>query len=103
MLKYQVFFDDLEWEKPMKGVKAKVYKHENKQLRLVIYSKDMPLHWCEKGHYGYMLEGELEIEFSNEKIIYKTGDGIFIPDGKEHKHRAKALSTFVRVIFVEEV
>ena len=103
MLQYNVNFDDLDWEKPLEGVKCKIYKYGDKQLRLVVYSKEMPLHWCEKGHYGYILDGEFEIEFQNEKVVYQTGDGVFIPDGKEHRHRARVLSEFVKVIFVENV
>ena len=61
----------------------------------------MPQHWSKKGHYGYIIEGELEIEFANEKIIYKKGDGVFIPDGAEHKHWGRAITETVQVIFVE--
>jgi quercetin dioxygenase-like cupin family protein len=103
MLQYKVNFNDLHWEEPLDGVKCKIFKHGDKQLRLVVYSKDMPLHWCEKGHYGYILDGKFEIEYQNEKIVYQTGDGVYIPDGKEHKHRAKVLSEFVKAIFVENV
>ena len=63
----------------------------------------MPLHWCEKGHYGYILEGKFEIEYKNEKVVYQAGDGVFIPDGEKHRHKAKVLSEFVKVIFVENV
>ena len=103
MLQYQVMFDRLPWEEPMVGVRHKIYKHGDRQLRLVEYSRNMPLHWCEKGHYGYILEGKFEIEYQNEKIIFQTGDGVFIPEGEEHKHRAKVLSEFVKVIFIEDV
>ena len=103
MLKYRINFKELNWEIPIKGVKSKIFKCGNKQLRLVVYTKEMPPHWCEKGHYGYILEGKFEIEYPNEKIIYQTGDGVFIPDGKEHMHRAKVLSEYVKVIFVEDV
>jgi quercetin dioxygenase-like cupin family protein len=103
MLQYNVNFNEVNWEKPLEGVKCKIYKYGDKQLRLVVYSKDMPLHWCEKGHYGYILDGEFEIEFQNEKVVYQIGDGVFIPEGKEHKHRANVLSEFVKVIFVENV
>jgi len=103
MLQYNVNFADLDWENPLEGVKSKIYRHGGKQLRLVIYSEEMPLHWCEKGHYGYILEGQLEIEFQNEKIVYRTGDGVFIPGGQKYRHRAKVLSEFVKVIFVEDV
>ena len=86
MLQYKVNFDNLEWEQTIDGVNYKITKYGNKQLRLIEYTKKMPSHWCEKCHYGLVLAGELEIEFQNEKIIYKAGDGVFIPDGEEHKH-----------------
>ena len=63
----------------------------------------MPPHWCEKGHYGLVLDGEIEIEFQNEKIIYKAGDGVFIPDGEEHKHKGRVLKGSVQAKFVEDV
>ena len=103
MLQYQVNFDKLDWEEPLEGIKCKIYKYEDKQLRLIVYSKEMPLHWCEKGHYGYILDGKFEIELPNKKVIYQTGDGVFIPEGKEHRHRAKVLTEFVKVIFIENV
>jgi len=103
MLQYKVVFDDLPWEQSMEGLRYKIYKYNNKQLRLIEYTEEMPLHWCEKGHYGYILEGKFEIEYQNEKVIYQTGDGVFIPEGKKHKHRAKVLSDQVKVLFVEDV
>lgn len=103
MVKYKIDFNDLKWEEPFEGVKCKIYKHADKQLRLVVYSKEMPLHWCEKGHYGYILDGRFEIEYQNEKVVYETGDGVFIPEGEEHKHKAKVLSESVKAIFVENV
>ncbi len=63
----------------------------------------MPLHWCAKGHYGLILEGEMEIEYPNETIGYKKGDGVFIPDGAEHKHKGRVITESVKVIFIEEV
>ena len=103
MLQYKIDFDELDWAEPLEGVKCKIFKQSGKQLRIVVYSKEMPLHWCEKGHYGYILDGTFEIEYHNEKVVYQTGDGVFIPDGKEHRHRAKVLSEYVKAIFVENV
>ena len=62
MLQYKVDFYQLEWEQPVEGVNCKTKKYGNKQLRLVEYTKRMPPHWCEKGHYGFILAGELEID-----------------------------------------
>ena len=92
-MEYKIDFEDMEWEFPMAGVKSKIYRSGRKQLRLVVYSKEMPPHWCDRGHYGFILEGEFEIEY----------DGVFIPNGEEHKHRARTLTDTVKVIFVEDI
>jgi hypothetical protein len=98
-----VKFNELDWEEPLEGIICKIYKHSDRQIRLVSYSRNMPPHWCEKGHYGYILDGIFEIEFQDKTVIFHRGDGIFIPDGKKHRHRARVLSDVVKVIFVENV
>jgi quercetin dioxygenase-like cupin family protein len=103
MNNYKIDFDKFNYETPIEGVKQKVFTEGKKQIRIVEYRKEMQLHWCEKGHYGLVLEGEMEIEFPEEKINYKPGDGVFIPYGVEHKHKAKALTESVKVIFVEDI
>jgi quercetin dioxygenase-like cupin family protein len=103
MIQYKVDFNGVPWETPMPGVRFKVNKQSGKQLRFVEYTKDMPPHWCEKGHFGYVLEGQFEIAFTHKVEVFNTGDGVFIPAGPEHKHMGKALTDVVRVIFVEEV
>jgi len=87
----------------MEGVRHKAITDSGKRLRLAEYTRAMPVHWCEKGHYGYVLYGELEIEFEDETQVLRQGDGVFIPDGSAHRHRARVLSETVRVIFVEDV
>jgi quercetin dioxygenase-like cupin family protein len=62
----------------------------------------MEPHWCEKGHIGYVLQGQFEIRYDREINVYNQGDGVFIPAGKEHRHMGKVLSDVVRVIFVED-
>ena len=73
------------------------------RLRLVEYSQDMPPHWCEKGHHDYLVESQMEIEVESSTIIHKPGDGIFIPDDPEHKHRGRVLSEKALVFFVENI
>ncbi len=104
MAQYKVDFRMIAWEAPMDGLCFKASKQNGKQLRLVEYTKEMPPHWCENGHIGYVLEGEFEIAFEGEVVIFKPGDGIFIPAGKEHKHMGRALTHIVKIVFfVEEV
>ncbi len=103
MLQYKVDFDQLEWETPIEGVRCKIAKYGNKQLRLIEYNKQMPPHWCAKGHYGLILKGEFEIEFKSGMERYKAGDGLFIPDGEKHRHRARVITEPVKAIFVEDL
>jgi quercetin dioxygenase-like cupin family protein len=102
-IRHKAEFDKLEWESPVRGVRHKYIDQAGLRIRLVEYSREMPLHWCEKGHCGYLIDGLMEIEFENEKVVYRSGDGIFIPEGPEHKHRGKALSERVLVFFLEKV
>ena len=99
---YKVDFDMVEWQSPMTGVRHKKLCQNNRCLRLVEYSAEMPPHWCERGHIGYLLQGEIEIEYESGKHLYREGDGIFIPSGSDHKHRAIIHSAVAKIIFVEE-
>lgn len=102
-MNYRVSFDGIDWQSPMTGIRHKVEKHGDRQLRLVEYTKEMPPHWCERGHIGVILEGEFEIEYPSVTHVYKKGDGVFIPPGHEHRHKAQALSERVVALFVEDI
>jgi mannose-6-phosphate isomerase-like protein (cupin superfamily) len=102
MKDYQVSFAAMAWERVMDGVRQKAVTRGGRKLRLVEYGQAMPPHWCEKGHCGYILQGRFEIEFADGIRVFETGDGLFIPQGKRHKHRARALSKVVRAVLVED-
>jgi len=104
MKKCKVDFDLIPWESPMNGVRFKPYGHGGKRVRLVEFSRDfVELDWCTKGHIGYILEGEMEIDFDGNIVHFASGDGIFIPTGEEYKHIAKVLTDVIRLILVEDV
>lgn len=102
-MEYRIDFEALDWEKPMKGVRSRSVDRGGRRLRLVEYSEEMEPHWCERGHCGCILEGYFQIEFEGRAELYVPGDGVFIPMGAEHRHRATVLSGPVRAIFVEDV
>ena len=103
MTEYKIDFGSIAWESPMEGIRQKIYRIDNHRLRLVEYSKNMPPHWCVKGHVGCVLEGQLRLEFEHEIQTYCSGDGICIPDGREHRHSAQVLTDTVTVVFFEDV
>lgn len=101
-MKYGCDFESAQWTFPINGVRHKVFPFQEKQLRLVEYSSEMEPHWCERGHAGYILEGRFQIEFTDGTQVFAAGNGVAIPGGPEHKHRATVLSTVVRAVFVED-
>jgi quercetin dioxygenase-like cupin family protein len=103
MIERKVDFEAIPWENPVRGARAKVMGHGGRRLRLVEYTPAMEPHWCEKGHIGYVLKGRFEIQFDDETLVYETGDGVFIPSGRQHRHMGKALTDVVRCVFVEDV
>ncbi len=103
MEQYRIDFESMEREEPADGVKVKAYEQDGKKLRLVEFSKEfVEPDWCTKGHIGYILEGQMEIDFYGEKEIFGPGDGIFIPAGQEHKHKGRVLTDIVKAFLVEE-
>ena len=102
MVQNRVDFNAIEWATPLAGVRAKVCKLGDKQLRLVEYTRDLEPHWCAKGHIGYVLEGRMEIAVGDRMAVFNPGDGVFLPAGEDHKHMARILTDVVRVIFVED-
>jgi quercetin dioxygenase-like cupin family protein len=103
MKQYRIDFESMEWEEPTDGVSFKAYEQGSKKLRLVEFSKEfVEPDWCTKGHIGYILEGQMEIDFDRKKEIFGPGDGVFIPAGQEHKHKGRALTEKVKAILVEE-
>ena len=99
---YKVEFAPIPWQTPMRGLRYKAYRRGEKQLRLVEYAAEMEPHWCDKGHIGYILEGRFEIAFDGGPVTFEPGDGVFIPAGREHRHKARCLTPTVVAIFVEE-
>jgi quercetin dioxygenase-like cupin family protein len=99
---YRVDWQNLDWQTPMEHVQSKSVQQHGQQLRLVEYAKNLAPHWCCKGHTGMILEGEMLVEFSQEKVVFKKGDGVLIPGGEKHKHKAVILTDVVKAVFVEE-
>ena len=104
MEKYIIDFASMAWEKPTPGVLEKAVVQSGKKLRLVEFTKDfVEPDWCRKGHFGYVLEGELEIDFNGISIKAKKGDGIMIPAEEKAKHKAKILSPSAKLVLVEDL
>ncbi len=103
MEQYKVEFESMEWEVPVDGVRFKAYEQGGRKLRLVEFAKEfVEPDWCRGGHIGYILEGQIEIDFDGKAIVFGPGDGVFIPAGEQHKHKGRVLTDKVKAILVED-
>ena len=77
MEKCKVDFKSLSWEAPMAGVRFKAYQENKRRLRLVEFRKEfVEPDWCRNGHIGFVLDGEMEIDFNGEVVHFGPGDGL---------------------------
>jgi quercetin dioxygenase-like cupin family protein len=101
---FKVQFDSMEWQHALPGSRFKAFRDGTKQLRLIEFTSEfVEPEWCEKGHVGIILEGELEIDFMGQLVRYPEGSGIFILSGTSSAHKARAISSTVILFLVEEV
>lgn len=95
----KVIFDDLPWQSPLPGLRFKAFVAGGKKLRLAEFYRELvEPDWCRKEHFGYLLEGVMEIDFQGRVETYRAGDGIFIPADTPHMARVpegKAVCFFV--------
>jgi quercetin dioxygenase-like cupin family protein len=104
MEQYRIDFESMAFESPADGVRFKVYEQGGRKLRLVEFSKEfVEPDWCTKGHVGYILAGQMEIDFDGKKEVFGPGDGVFIPPGPQHKHKGRVLTEKLKAILVEDV
>ncbi len=104
MEQYKIDFESMEWQVPAEGVRFKAYEQDGRKLRLVEFAKEfVEPDWCAKDHIGYILQGQMEIDFDGKVITFGPGDGVFIPPGQEHKHKATVLTGTVKAILVEDL
>ncbi|MFA6133076.1 MAG: GNAT family N-acetyltransferase [Phycisphaerae bacterium] len=101
---YRVDFDSIAWVSPAPGVRFKAFEAGRRKLRMLEFTRaSVEADWCLKGHYGYLLEGRLEVDFGGTKVEFGPGDGVLLPAGWKHRHKARALTDAARLILVEDV
>ncbi len=99
----KISFADMPWQQVRPDVRQKVHCEGSRQIRLVEFSTSAGAdHWCETGHIGYVLKGGLSISFDGEILAFAAGDGLFIPAGARHRHRAVAIAEGTLLLMIEE-
>ena len=104
-MNYLVNFKNMEWETPVQGIKQKIFIRDNKRIMLVELSENFADNeWCINRHIGYIIEGSITINFNGKSIEFKSGDGIFIPEGEENRHKGMiAKGTKALIVFFDDI
>ena len=104
MEQYRILFDKLEWQDGIRGARFKVHHDGNRQVRLLeLTSEFVEPDWCEKGHTGLVLEGELEVDFRGRLVRYPEGSALIIPAGAANGHKAHSLTATTQLFLVEDI
>ena len=99
----RVGFDGEAWQATAPGARQKKVERVGKRLRLVEFATEfVEPDWCLKGHVGYLLAGELELEFEDRTERYRPGDAFVIRPGGADRHKARALGSTARLFLVED-
>jgi len=99
---HKVAFDSVPWDILAPGARHKVYRDGDTVLRLIEFTHGfVEPDWCLRGHVGYVLAGDLDVDFAGAIEHFTAGDGVFIPPGEAHRHKAIVVSDVVRLVLVE--
>jgi quercetin dioxygenase-like cupin family protein len=83
-------FAEMAWTKIAPHAYEKRVDSGNHLLRLVRFEPEfVERDWCERPHFGYVVDGQLAIQFDQSTVTYADGDYIAIPGGRETRHRAQ--------------
>jgi hypothetical protein len=103
MERCRIDFGALPWQETAAGARHKAVERDGKRLRLVEFTVDfVEADWCLRGHVGYLLEGELEIEFGDLTERFRPGDGLMIRGHGEQKHKARAIGATAKLLLVDD-
>jgi len=104
MSDYRIDFEAMPWETSEPGVRQKAVQRNGQRLRLVEFIRgEIEPDWCTAGHIGYVLAGEMRIDFDGCVTHFFSGDGLIIPEGQDSRHKVLVVSEVVKLVLVESV
>jgi hypothetical protein len=72
----RVPFDELPWTDDAPGIRAREMDVEGARWATVEYGMGVGrVEWCEEGHRGYVLKGEIEYEFDDGSAPLRAREG----------------------------
>lgn len=99
---YRIDFGALPEQSPAPHARMKAAPAGTHRLRVAEFQRGfVEADWCRAPHTGYVLEGRLRLAFPGQELELGPGDGLHIPPGEEHRHKATPLTERVRLVLFE--
>ena len=99
----KIDFASLDWQDALPGARFKAVQRSGRRLRLVELTRGfVEPDWCVKGHIGYVIAGQMDVDFDGNVIRFSAGDGLFISAGPKSRHKASVLTDVAKLILVED-
>lgn len=97
-------FDEQVWEQEADGVRALVREVDGARWAIVEYAPGAGRpEFCEVGHEGFVISGEIEYEFSSGgRIVASAGQGFVLPTGDPHRGCNRRTAT-ARLLVIDEL
>lgn len=86
-MEYKIDFKYLPCDLPYKGIIEKSLETSLMKVRKARFLFNNITGFCERPHFGLVINGSVEIEFQDRSIVFNKADAIAIPGGMKHKHR----------------
>ncbi|MEP7355423.1 MAG: hypothetical protein ABI824_19505 [Acidobacteriota bacterium] len=98
---HKIDFANLPSETPLPGMRTQCFSQNGVRMRLLeIDPSYIEPDWCQKAHFGLVLEGLLEIDFEGRVERYQPGEGFSI--GENDGHKGRSLTPLTRIMLVEQ-
>ena len=101
---YRIPFPQMAGDSPAPHTTVKAATAGSHRLRVVEFRKGFEdPDWCRLPHTGYVLEGSLRVAFPTEQIVLEPGDGLYIPLGDAHRHKATPLTDHAVLVLFDPI
>jgi quercetin dioxygenase-like cupin family protein len=96
-------FGRQSWQQEAVGVQARVCQVDGARWAIVEYAPGSGRpEFCDVGHEGYVISGEIEYEFaSGGTIVAKAGEGFVLPGDDPHRGVNHGVET-ARLLVIDE-
>jgi len=96
-------FDDVPWEVAAPGLRLKQTSRLGVRIRLAEFSSEYDrTAWCEVGHAGYVIEGQLTFRYDTTSVSVLAGSAFFIEHGPRSRHQTHIAPNGSALVFLFE-